>query len=187
MKQIIRLIFLLLSYTLFCNSVLADDGSDEVWLLVDTKKLQLEIKRGNKTVSVFENIAIGQQGAGFKHRIGDDITPVGSYKIGWINNKSHFHRFYGFTYPSVENAHEALLSGLLSKKSHTAIIKAHKNNQTPPQNTKIGGQIGIHGLGSADPYIHKTMNWTHGCVALTNEQVDRLAPWIKKGTRVEVK
>ena len=134
-----------------------------------------------------QNIAIGRNGAGFKHRVGDDVTPLGTFKIGWINKKSPFYRFYGFDYPSAEIADEALLSGLLSKKSHTRIINAHKKDKVPPQNTTIGGQIGIHGLGNADPFIHKTMNWTHGCIAITNEQVDKLERWIKKGIKVKVK
>jgi lipoprotein-anchoring transpeptidase ErfK/SrfK len=46
--------------------------------------------------------------------------------------------------------------------------------------------IGIHGLGNGDPLIHEEFNWTDGCIALTNEEVDELASWIHLGTRVEV-
>jgi len=184
MRQIRLNIFLFLFAVLYFTAVQA---SDQVWLLVDTTKLTLEVKQENKTLVTMNNIAIGQKGAGFKKHTGDDITPKGVYKIGWVNNKSRFYKFYGFNYPSVDNANEALLSGLLSKRAHTAIVTAHKKNKVPPQNTKIGGQIGIHGLGEADKNIHKIMNWTHGCIALSNEQVDQLGQWIKKGTRVKVK
>lgn len=184
MRQLLLLGILLLGNTLFLAPVWADD---EVWLLVDTKKLQLEVKQGDKTIAVMENVAIGRSGAGFKQRVGDDVTPIGTYKIGWINNKSPFYRFYGFDYPSIENADEALLSGLLSKKAHSAIITAHEKDKVPPQNTTIGGRIGIHGLGKADESIHKMMNWTHGCIALTNEQIDKLEQWIGKGMLVKVK
>jgi len=168
-------------------SIAPAQAKDAIWLLIDTTKQSLEIKQGDKTLVVMDNIAIGRNGAGFKKKRGDDITPLGSYTIGWINRKSPFHLFYGFDYPSVDNASEALLSGLLSKKSHTAIVKAHKKKQVPPQNTKIGGRIGIHGLGKADEAIHQVMNWTHGCIALTNEQIDQLDEWISKGTVVKVK
>ena len=184
MRQKLLLGILLLGNALFLVPAWADD---DVWILIDTKKLQLEVKQGNKTIAVMENVAIGRSGAGFKQRVGDDVTPIGTYKIGWINNKSPFYRFYGFDYPSVENADEALLSGLLSKKAHTAIIDAHEKDEIPPQNTAIGGRIGIHGLGNADEFIHKMMNWTHGCIALTNEQVDKLEQWIRKGMLVKVK
>ncbi|MFW5442860.1 MAG: murein L,D-transpeptidase family protein [Methylococcaceae bacterium] len=183
MKRVSLLGFLLLSFTWFSMPVSADGA----WLLIDTKKLKLEVIKGNKTIAVMNNIAIGRGGAGLKQYLGDDVTPLGSYKIGWINKQSRFYRFYGFTYPSVENANEALLGGLLSKEKHAAIIKAHNNNKTPPQNTSIGGQIGIHGLGAADENIHTIMNWTHGCIALTNEQIDILDQWVRKGTRVKIK
>lgn len=180
MNRVLLFVFLMLSYI----TVWAENAT---WLLIDTQKLTLEVKQGNKTLAVMENIAIGRNGAGFKERRGDDITPLGTYKIGWVNDKSHFYRFYGFNYPSVENANEALLSGLLSKAKHTTIVNAHKKNKLPPQNTPMGGRIGLHGLGAADQNIHEMMNWTHGCIALTNEQIDKLGQWIGQGTTVKVK
>jgi murein L,D-transpeptidase YafK len=162
-------------------------AEEKVWLLVDTSNLTLEIRKADKTIKTLRNIAIGRNGAGFKRKRGDDTTPIGTYKIGWINTKSSFYKFYGFDYPSVDNANEALLSGLLTKSKHSNIIKAHKKAKIPPQNTAIGGQIGIHGLGAGDEAIHKTMNWTHGCIALTNEQIDFLDKWIIEGTVVKVK
>ncbi len=178
---------LVLTHALFFVSQCVTGADKEVWLLVDTKKQILEINQGNKTISVLKNIAIGRNGAGQKKRIGDDITPKGRFTINWINNKSHFYQFYGFDYPSVENANEALASKLVTKESYSAIIGAHKKKLLPPQDTKIGGNIGIHGLGVGNKKIHKTMNWTHGCIALTNDQIDILDLWIGKGTQVIVK
>ena len=184
MRQKLLFGFFLLNFTFLSMSVWADDA---VWLLIDTKKMQLEVRKGTKAMVVMENIAIGRGGTGFKKRIGDNVTPIGTYHIGWINNKSSFHRFYGFDYPSIENANEALLSGLLSKKSQTSIVNAHKEHKLPPQNTTIGGRIGIHGLGNANEFVHKAMNWTQGCIAISNEQIDQLAKWITKGMLVKVK
>lgn len=158
-----------------------------VWLLIDTQKLQLEVKRGDETLAVFSNIAIGQSGAGIKSRRGDNITPLGEYKIGWINDQSQFHVFYGLTYPSAENAQEAFSKGLISDSEYQAILYAHQHGQIPPQNTALGGQVGVHGLGRSDEKIHRSMNWTHGCVALTNSQVDELDHWIVEGMRVKIK
>ncbi len=162
-------------------------ADEDIWLLVDTRKLLLEVKHGNKTVKKFENISIGRNGAGFKSRIGDDITPLGKYRIGWINKKSPYYRFYGFSYPSVENATRALRQGLIDRKTYNRIVNSHLHHEVPPQNTSLGGQIGIHGLGRADEHIHRMMNWTHGCIALTNEQIDQLNQWVGKGTWVKVK
>ncbi|MGR9052358.1 MAG: L,D-transpeptidase family protein [Gammaproteobacteria bacterium] len=162
-------------------------AEERVWLLVDTEALTLEVKKGDKTVDIMKNISIGRNGAGFKMQRGDDVTPLGVYRIGWINDRSTFYRFFGLSYPSVDNAFVAFERGLIGSSTFDAIISAHANNRIPPQNTELGGQIGIHGVGKGNLKIHNAMNWTHGCIALTNSQIDRLSHWIKKETIVRVK
>jgi murein L,D-transpeptidase YafK len=179
--------FLIFGCAFLCISPCAIGENEKIWLLVDTQKQFLAIKHGKKTVKFLKNIAIGQNGAGEKKRLGDDVTPKGSYTSNWINSKSSFYRFYGFDYPSVDNAKKALANNLVTKKSYSAIINAHKKKSLPPQNTKLGGRIGIHGLGKGNKWIHERVNWTHGCIALTNEQIDILGGWISKGTQVVVK
>jgi hypothetical protein len=160
---------------------------EPTWLLVDTDTLQIEVKRGTQTVATFANIAIGQSGAGLKNQRGDNITPKGEYKIGWVNRQSAFHLFYGLTYPSVADAEQGLQNGSISQADYAAIVYAHQHQQIPPQNTALGGQIGLHGLGQADESIHQNLNWTHGCVAITNSQIDELSQWITTGMRVQIK
>lgn len=173
--------------TAFVDDFSALPDYQSIWLLIDTEKLQLEVKRGDETLAVFPNIAIGRNGAGVKSRRGDDITPLGEYKISWINEQSPFTIFYGLNYPSVENAREALSKGMISENEFSAIVYAHEYNQIPPQNTALGGQVGLHGLGKGDEKIHHLMNWTHGCIALTNNQLKELDPWISEGIRVKIK
>ena len=165
------------------SQVYAEPG---VWLLVDTQAQTLEVKNGPYTLALFKDIAIGRRGAGFKQHRGDEVTPLGFYRIAWINEKSHYRRFYGFDYPSVDDARKALRHGLISSYEFQRIIDAHKHNEVPPQNTALGGMLSIHGLGRADERIHKMTNWTKGCVALTNDQIDLLALWIEKGTKVVI-
>jgi murein L,D-transpeptidase YafK len=176
-----------LAILLLLTSAASATAGDDIWLLVDTQTLTLQVKKGYQTVDVFNNIAIGQSGAGFKQRRGDRVTPLGIYHIAWINNKSPFRRFFGFDYPSKENAHDALMKGLIDLRDYQRILVAHQQGKTPPQNTPLGGQLGIHGLGRADPLIHQMTNWTRGCIALTNEQIDRLSSWIGKDTVVVTK
>jgi murein L,D-transpeptidase YafK len=170
-----------------CLSSEISFADQDVWLLVDTQKLSMEVKKGDKTLAVMKNIAIGRNGAGEKSQRGDDITPLGHYRIGWINEKSTFRKFFGLTYPSIEDADSALKQGKIDTDTYDAIAKAHLAGQIPPQNTDLGGQIGIHGLGGASLSFHKSMNWTRGCIALTNDQIDQLSQWIEKGTLVTVK
>lgn len=169
---------------LFAIPASANDG---IWLLVDTKKQELDVKLGDITLVRFKNISIGRNGSGFKRKRGDDITPLGKYKIKWFNRNSRYNLFYGVNYPSRENAKKALKAGLINKWSYDRVIKAHDNDQVPPQNTSLGGMIGIHGLGKGNREIHDSMNWTHGCVALTNDQIRQLDNWVKKDTIVVIK
>ena len=177
-------ICLLLCCGLFSFAAVADD---DVWLLVDTTALKIEVKKGEKTLETINDIAIGRGGAGSKRYRGDNVTPFGSYRIGWVGEQSSFRKFFGLTYPSPEDAEKALMEGVINKGTYNSIVTAHRNHQVPPQNTPLGGRIGIHGLGRADEKIHKSMNWTHGCIALTNGQIDRLSQWLDKGTVVKIK
>jgi murein L,D-transpeptidase YafK len=162
-------------------------ADSDVWLLVDTKARKIEVKKGDQTVETLTKIAIGRGGAGLKSHRGDNITPFGNYRIGWIGEKSSFKRFFGLTYPSTEDAEHALRQGKIDQMTYYRIVSAHQNNQIPPQNTPLGGQIGIHGLGRADERVHKAFDWTHGCIALTNGQIDQLSRLVDTGTVVKIK
>jgi len=162
-------------------------ADDDIWLLVDTKARKIEVKKGQQTLETLEKIAIGRGGAGFKNHRGDNITPYGDYRIGWVGQKSTFRRFFGLTYPSIEDAEHALRQGIINQDIHDRIVYAHRYNQIPPQNTPLGGQIGIHGLGRADKRVHEAFDWTHGCIALTNGQIDQLSQWVSTGMVVKIK
>lgn len=176
------LLFLICSFY-----ALTSFSSDSIWLLVDTNALKIEVKNGEQTVDIIEGIAIGQSGAGQKLHRGDNITPYGEYRIGWVGQRSSFHRFFGLNYPSVQDADNGLRKGIIDRYTYADIINAHTYNHVPPQNTPLGGRIGIHGLGNANEKIHHSMNWTHGCIALTNKQIDHLSQWIDTGTLVKIK
>lgn len=162
-------------------------AASEVSLIIDTQQASLTVKSGRDVVLVLDNISIGRNGAGYKSKVGDDVTPLGNYRISWVNNKSPYYRFYGFNYPSRTQAKLAFNRGLIDARTYQRIERAHDEDIVPPQNTPLGGRIGIHGLGKADERIHRMMNWTHGCIALTNDQIDLLQPWVSKGTWVLVK
>lgn len=158
-----------------------------VWLQVETRAHRLTVMDGDEPIERFEKIAIGRRGYGLEKERGDDKTPLGTYRIGWVNENSRYHRFYGFTYPNRDNAERAYQSGLIGPGAYQSIIQATADASVPPQDTPLGGQIGIHGLGSANPRVHQIFDWTHGCIAMTNEQIDRLSHWIRKGTLVVIR
>jgi L,D-peptidoglycan transpeptidase YkuD (ErfK/YbiS/YcfS/YnhG family) len=161
--------------------------NSSIWLLVDTKAHKIEVKKGELTLETLDGIAIGRKGAGLKGHRGDDITPYGNYRVGWVGEKSKFRKFFGLTYPSKQDAEIALKRGIISESDYYSIVAAEQYNQIPPQNTPLGGQIGIHGLGAGDERVHQAFDWTHGCIALTNSQIDHLSQWLDTGTVVKIK
>lgn len=162
----------------------ADDG--EVWLQVDTEAQVLKVMQGQQVLRIFEDIAIGRGGPTRDKRRLDGKTPLGEFHISRINNKSSFHRFFGFDYPRLEHADRALKQGYLDTEEYMAISQAIRDGRVPPQNTVLGGHLGIHGIGAGDPQMHRDFNWTNGCIALTNREVDELAKWVQLGVRVVV-
>ncbi|QSA95806.1 murein L,D-transpeptidase family protein [Methylococcus sp. EFPC2] len=176
-----------LSILLFISSAAACASERDVWLLVDTGSRELRVMEGDDAKEVFDHIAIGSKGAGFEKMRDDNKTPLGEYRIGWVNDKSKYHRFFGMTYPNSENAKRAYQDGLIGEEQFNAIVRASLADSVPPQNTPLGGQIGIHGLGAASLAVHENFDWTHGCIAMTNQQIDRLSQWVKKGTLVVIR
>ncbi|MEE9411461.1 MAG: L,D-transpeptidase [Methylococcales bacterium] len=174
----------LFSALIWSSVVLAQQSG--IWVHVDTDRQILTVFDGEVPKDIFKNIAIGQGGTTLAKQTGDKKTPLGRYQITWVNHKSRYRTFYGFNYPSLEDAERALADGRTTKSIAKQIKIAHQQHKVPSQHTGLGGMLGIHGLGRADPSLHKRMNWTRGCIALTNPQIDRLGKWIKTGTLVLV-
>jgi hypothetical protein len=167
-----------------------DDGRGDhsgTWLDIDTSHETVTVMDGDLPIHVFSNAAFGSSGVGIKRRQGDNITPKGQYHLGWINPYSKFHRFLGLTYPSIADAERGLSSGIISKPTYEQIKSAHERGAVPPQYTALGGQIGIHGNGRGSLNIHRIANWTSGCIALENGQMDVLMRWAKPGMLVDVR
>jgi len=162
----------------------AQAGSTRI--VVDTRAGTLSVMRGDTVIKTFPDIAIGRYGKTYFKRQGDNKTPLGNYRIGWINRESRYYIFLGLTYPDQPSADRALLDERISEAQWQEIRLTLKAGKTPPQDTPLGGYIGIHGLGQGDMTVHQQYNWTNGCVALTNTQIDQLLQWARIGTPVEI-
>jgi murein L,D-transpeptidase YafK len=169
---------------LLAGPALAEDG---IRLLVDTDSRSLSVLQEGRVVERFEDIAIGRYGKTWFKRQGDNKTPLGRFTIRRITTDTRYHRFMGLDYPDLEAASRALEEGAISEDDWRAIRRASRAGKTPPQHSVLGGYIGIHGIGAGDPEIHEEYNWTNGCVALTNAQIDRLQRWVRIGTPVEIR
>jgi len=170
-----------------CLLALPVSAEEAPWVLVDSKAQVLSVMQGGTELARFDRIAIGRGGASEVRRKGDGSTPIGTFRVAWINEDSPFRRFFGFDFPTLDAAERARAAGVLPEAEFRQIERAVKAGEIPPQNTTLGGRLGIHGLGGANPRVHRDFNWTKGCVAVTNDQIDQLSKWIAVGTRVVVR
>lgn len=158
---------------------------DSPWLLVDTRQQTLTVLAGQgQVIKHFPYVALGRGGSGGDRRRGDGKTPLGTFRVAWINPNSQFDIFFGLDFPAVDDADRAYRDGVIDRKTYHDILDAALVKRPPPQDTPLGGQIGIHGLGKRSSRIHRGFNWTDGCVALTNTQIRSLARWVRIGTKV---
>lgn len=168
-------------------SLQAVAAPEPVRILVDTANSTLSVKRGTSTLLTVPDVAIGRYGATAQKRRGDGMTPLGRYRVAWLKPNHGHHYFIGIDYPAVDDARRGHAAGLINEAQLRAIERAHRDGRVPPQDTPLGGQIGIHGIGQGDPEVHANYNWTRGCVAVTDVQLDQLLPWIRLGTPVEIR
>jgi murein L,D-transpeptidase YafK len=122
-------------------------------------------------------IALGHSPEGHKEREGDGRTPEGLYSICNRNPRSRFHLFLGLSYPNADDADAARRAGRISKAEHRQIVDAIEAGRQPPWDTPLGGEIGIHGAGTAS-------DWTLGCIALENEAIEQLWETLRLGDPV---
>ena len=156
-------------------------------LLVDTAASTLTVLEGQRPLITLHNLSIGRYGVNRQKLRGDNTTPLGRFRVTRVRRDSDFHRFIALDFPDLERARDALRQGTIDARQFERIVAAHRRGKTPPQDTALGGHIGIHGLGRADPQMHATLNWTKGCIALTDRQIDALLPWVRVGMAVEIR
>jgi hypothetical protein len=124
-------------------------------------------------------IALGPQPRGDKFLRGDGRTPEGDFFVCAKNPSSKYHKGLGLNYPSPRHAEEAYLYGVISRAEYLKIMQANERRTLPPDSTRLGGDIFIHGGGTDG-------DWTLGCVALRNSDIDELFDVIPVGTPVRI-
>lgn len=190
MRHLTRLLLacaLVVLPVLAAQANLVPHSPNEIWVLVDDKEATLEIYRGDQVIERFSPISLGRGGAAPMRIRGDLKTPLGEFRINRINNQSRFHIFLGLNYPTPWHVLDALEAGVITEQEADDYYAYLGRHGRPPQDTALGGDIGIHGLGRGDPEIHQRYHWTEGCVAVTNRQIERLASLVGIGTRVVIR
>ena len=161
--------------------------ADRTPLKLPLTKPKLLVKKGRRELLLYSNgklvrtyhVGLGLSPVGDKVRAGDRRTPEGDFYIFTKNDKSAFYLSLGLSYPNAPHAERGLRDGLINRSQYEAIMKALKTGKAPPQNTRLGGDIYIHGHGSSS-------DWTWGCVALENEDIRELFDAVNVGTPVVI-
>ena len=158
-------------------------------IVVTKSTRQLAVMQGNRIIKKYK-IAFGKGHGPTKRQIGDNNTPTGRYRIVKFKPDSKFFFFMQLDYPNLLDAWYGYMGNIISSRDFRNIAAAFKNHQIPPQDTRLGGYIGIHGLGdvSAEALkIHRNNNWTDGCIALKNEEINELRRYVSIGTPIIIR
>lgn len=123
--------------------------------------------------------ALGSNPVPPKERQGDRATPEGTYVVCRKNPQSRFFLSLGLSYPNPADAERGLRTGLVTRRQHRQIVESARTGACPPWDTALGGQIFIHGRGSAT-------DWTWGCVALDDDDIRELYARVPVGTPVVI-
>jgi murein L,D-transpeptidase YafK len=134
-------------------------------VVIKKKRLLLLVKDGE--ILREYRVAIGRNPVGTKIRQGDDKTPEGEYILDRRNSRSKFHRSIHISYPNSDD-----------------IVRAQRRGVAP------GSDIEIHGLPRNYEDVgelHTVTDWTKGCIAVTNSEIDEIWSFVPDGTPIEIR
>jgi murein L,D-transpeptidase YafK len=135
-------------------------------IVIVKSRRTMTLLSGDKVLKTYK-VALGTVPVGPKRAEGDHKTPEGEYIIDAKNPWSQFHLSLHISYPSAADQQ-----------------RARKLNVRP------GGAIMIHGLARPFAYLgplHRQTDWTDGCVAVTNAEIEEIWKLVPVGTRVEIR
>lgn len=134
-------------------------------VFVDKSDRILQLLSGDKVIKSY-HIALGGNPVGHKQQQGDQRTPVGSYTLDYKNEKSKFYRSIHVSYPNTTDKARAKSRGVIA-----------------------GGDIMIHGQKNgfgALGLLNQQRDWTEGCIAVTDDEMDEIMAAVKVGTPIEI-
>jgi murein L,D-transpeptidase YafK len=135
-------------------------------IIVEKAKRRLILVGGARVLKEYR-IALGTEPTGHKQCQGDNRTPEGVYVIDSRNLNSQYHRALHISYPNDADRRAAKKRGC-----------------------KPGGDIMIHGLPKGYSWLghdHSRVDWTQGCIAVTNAEIEEIWKLVRNGTRVLIK
>lgn len=150
----------------------------------------LTLYKGNLPYKTYRAVFGDGFSDGDKRVMGDNRTPEGDFYICTMSPSRRFYKFMGLSYPAIKHAEYGLQNNIISPQEYFMIKKALDGRQTPPWDTKLGGAVGIHGRTLARKVAEQSsssrLNWTEGCIALDNSDVDEIYRMVSIGTPVTI-
>jgi murein L,D-transpeptidase YafK len=141
----------------------ADTRADRV--VVRKSARILELYQGTRLLRTYSS-ALGSNPLGHKQREGDGRTPEGCYVLDYRNPRSSYHKAFHVSYPS------------------DADTSAARSRGVSP-----GGLIMVHGVRNGLGFVgrlHRIFDWTDGCIAVTDMEIDELWRCVPDGTPIEI-
>lgn len=138
--------------------------ADSILILKKDHLMQLLVS--GKVIRTYK-VALGQGGLAPKEREGDARTPEGHYTIDSRNATSAYHKALHISYPSPDDRKRAARLGV-----------------------SPGGAVMIHGLPNGKGWVgpaHRLYDWTLGCIAVTDQEIDEIWNLVPTGTPVEIR
>lgn len=156
-------------------------------LVVWKSQYSLTLFKGSSPVKTYWAVFGKGYGDGDKERSGDMRTPEGDFYICSMYRSKRFYKFLGLSYPGLKHAAQGLQRGVITPREYEEIEQAHRERRQPAWDTRLGGAIGIHGRMLEDPAVWASrQNWTDGCIALANTDMDELFSIVSLGTPVTI-
>lgn len=132
---------------------------------VDKSERKMYLLSNGNTVKEFK-IALGASPEGHKQQEGDERTPEGNYVLDYIKEDSAFYRAMHISYPNKNDMSNAKANGV-----------------------SPGGFIMIHGQKNGFgwlSFLSQNFDWTNGCIALTNSEMDQFLELVEEGTDIQI-
>jgi hypothetical protein len=161
-------------------------------LLAIKAQRRLELWVGRRMVKAYR-VQLGIVPRGAKMRQGDRRTPEGDYFI-CAHTGSTYYLALWISYPNLTDARRGLKEGLITPREFKEVAGALKEGRCPPQRTRLGGDLLVHGqlrsglrVGDADPAtVREFQDWTEGCIALFNPDIRELYEHVPDGTPIRI-
>lgn len=147
-------------------------------VVVTKSKRVLQLYSDGRVVRTYR-VGLGLSPIEDKVRAGDRRTPEGDFYICMKNSHSQFYLSLELSYPNQKHAERGLRDGLITRAQYNQIVSALERKRVPPQNSRLGGELFIHGNGSQN-------DWTWGCVALDDKDIRELFDAVPVGTPVTI-